>query len=280
MTSNLFEQPSAGSSAPRKIPVFDMVKTGCETVFKDFDSFLHAAMNWALVAIGCVVARFVAALWFGFAIGGIVGILASIGVLVATTAFLVGWHRHILLAAPLTGAMVFDARERRFFLYALAPVAVAFVAMALMLSVAILGTASGDGGDGGVFGPASIIGFLIIVGALIVSPRLVLFAPLAALDTPGNLFVRAWEISRGNGLRLFGGLFVIGLLFEIPMAILRPILAVILGRTLSLFLWTGLHEAVAFAEVACMAGFLCYAFSHIVDRKLPLTLTAGGANRS
>ncbi len=277
MSSNAFEQPGAGS-APRKIPVFDLIKAGCETVFGDFDKFVRGATNWALVAIGSAVARVVAVLWFGAAIGGILSILATIGVLVATTAFLVAWHRRVLVGEPLTGAMIFEARERRFFLYTLAPLIVGFVAMALMLSVAFMGMAAGDGGHG-AFGPVWIVGLLILIGVLVVSPRLALFAPLAALDAPGNLFVCAWEISRGNGVRIFGGLLAIGLLFEIPMAILRPILAVILGRFLTLVLWAGVHQAVAFAEVACMAGFLCYAFAHILDRKLPFDLAAAGAQR-
>lgn len=259
-------EPSAGPALPRPphvnaIPVWDSVKAAFNAVWGDFDSFFVAARVWILV-LG-VLGGGALSLTAGAGLAAASGTVLFLTVIriVATAAFLVAWHRHILLAeviAPM-GAVKIGLREGRFVFYELIPavlIALAYVA-AQFLPV------------------PDVVFVLVLTAILVLSVRWLLFAPLAALDVPGNLLAHSWNLSRGNGLRMFGGILIITALVIVPFIALQVLyLAFAGGQVTANFIlnviYSMLSETLNFAVLAWCAGFLCHSFAAIMQRSLPL----------
>ena len=121
-------EPSAGPALPgppqfNAIPVWDSVKAAFAAVQGDLESFFVAARIWVLV-LG-VLGGATLSLAAGAEPGGASGFAFAVAIvrIVGTAAFLVAWHRHVLLAetiAPM-GAVKIGRREGRFVLYELVP---------------------------------------------------------------------------------------------------------------------------------------------------------------
>ena len=259
-------EPSAGPALPgppqfNAIPVWDSVKAAFAAVQGDLESFFVAARIWVLV-LG-VLGGATLSLAAGAEPGGASGFAFAVAIvrIVGTAAFLVAWHRHVLLAetiAPM-GAVKIGRREGRFVLYELVP-AVLIALVFLVSEILALPVAA--------FAVAAIAVFAVSV-------RWLLFAPLAALDVPGNLLAHSWNLSRGNGLRLFGGFCVITILIFIPLMILQVLYLGFAGGQVSPNLILNLiyslaSETLNFAVLAWCAGFLCHSFAVIMQRTLPL----------
>jgi hypothetical protein len=245
------------------IPIWDTVKAGCNTVFGDFQTFFNAAWVWTLIVSAAALVGVLLTIWTFFPLFAVV--ISGGAALVCMSAFLVSWHRHVLLGepAPEPGQLRIGPREWRFLVFSLAPVGLMFgagIAIALIGYIGLPGFL------------VMLLGLAALVGVVYVGVRICLYAPLASLDEPGNLLQRSWNLTRGNGLQLFCGLFVIGLAFGIAVAIIRAIMegmmhhvGVILAIPVMIVLF-----AVYFAQAACMAGFLSHASAIILGWKLPL----------
>jgi hypothetical protein len=262
MAGDSSELPAAPAQTT-VIPIWDTVKAGCNTVFGDFQTFFNAAWVWTLIVSGAALAGALLTMWTFLPLFALV--ISGGAALVCMSAFLVSWHRHVLLGepAPEPGQLRIGPREWRFLLFSLAPVGI-MVGAGIVIAI---------------FGFIGLPGFLVMLlsfaaaaGVIYVGVRICLYAPLASLDEPGNLLQRSWNLTRGNGLQLFCGLFVIGLAFGIAGAIIRALMdgmmhnvGVILAVPLMIVMF-----AVYFAQAACMAGFLCHASAIILGWKLPL----------
>jgi len=251
------------STAPRfvPIPVWDSVKAGFSAVYGDLNSFFMAARVWVIVLaiLDAVV------LSAGHAINAqsVSGLAFVVGVVrvIATAAFLVAWHRRVLLNAAIDarGPLKLGRREWRFVGYELVPAVLAAVVVAVSLALPM----------------SSITVAVGAIAVLVVSVRWFLFAPLAALDIPGNLLAHSWKLTRGNGVRLFGGVFLVGLLVIIPFALLDALYFAFAGENVSSnfilnLVYSVAAETLNFAVLAWAAGFLCHSFAAIMGRSLPL----------
>lgn len=253
--------PEAGHLPFAPIPVWEALKAGFNAFYGDLNSFFIAARVW--VAVLAILDTLI--LWGAHAMDpeSVSGFALAVGIvrIIATAAFLVAWHRHILLNAEIDvkRPVTVGRREWRFIIYELAPAALAAV---VAVASFIL--------------PMS--GVIVAVGAvivLVISVRWMLFAPLAALDIPGNLLAHSWKLSRGNGLRLFGGIVLMALLVIIPFALLDGLYYALAGSRVSSGLILNLvysfaAETLNFAVLAWGAGFLCHSFAAIMQRTLPL----------
>lgn len=259
-------EPSAGPALPgppriNPIPVWDTVKAAFNAVQGNLETFFVGARIWVLV-LGILDAGVLSAAGGsrGAAISGF-ALVAAVVRIIGTAAFLVAWHRHVLLAegiAPM-GAVKVGRREGRFVFYELVPAALAATAFFV---TAILGL------------PRPVL-LVAMIAILVVSVRWLLFAPLAALDIPGNLLAHSWNLSRGNGFRLFGGLLAITLLIIIPFMVLQILYVAFAGDKVSSSLILNLiyslaSESLNFFVLAWCAGYLCHAFAIIMSRTLPL----------
>lgn len=262
MTGDFSDIPAAPAQT-NIIPVWDTVKAGCMTVFENVQLFLNAAWVWILILSGTSLLGSLLTMW---TFNPIFLIVLSIGAgLICISAFLVTWHRHVLLneTPPGPAQIRVGHREWRFLLFSLAPVGIMIAGSIVISFAGLIG-----------FPPVlvGVLGLVLAVVIVVVSVRISLFAPLASLDVPGNLLERSWNLTRGNGFQIFGGLFLIGLAFAIVGFILRSLLGGMMhgiGIILAIPMMVVL-VGVYVAEAACIAGFLCHGVATILGWKLPL----------
>lgn len=203
---------------------------------------LWLLLGWALLLLGRGGLTFFAA-------------VADLVVTLGAAAIAVMWHRHILLGEPLAAWM--------------APVNIGvvryFVFTVLLTLIPMLGILLGGGLVSAPVGGAILLVPVILLGALYVALRLQLVLPGIALGDARMNVARSWQLTRGNGWRLFAGFMLITL----PVALLA--IGLVLGleylaeQTGSIFLGAASDLAAignAWVQVPLIASFLsyCYAF--------------------
>ena len=263
-----------------RIHILPTVKAAFRGVFQDLQTFFYGSRGWITVIVilsvlsGGLVLMTDQVFW--------VLVIGYGSLLIAIPAFLVLWHRHTLLGEPVPkkGNIRFGAREIRFLIYSLAPVGVAVAGVLLIQYVGdtILRprATAFTPGQGGM-GLITAFAILVVVAVAYVNSRLSLFAPLAALDVPGNLLSASWRLTEGNAWRILISLSIVSLAFVIPNWLAISLLEEVQGWRMGglsafavIILLTWVLLMIAFAQLACAAGILCNAFAAIMGRTLPL----------
>ena len=260
-----------------RVRIWPAVRADLASVFTDFNTFFAGAWLWmvAIYAAG-VAGGYFATVWGHPDRAGSIGaILGLVAYFMGGTAVAVGWHRHVLFGEAVTTASTlrFGRRELHFCLFSI-PLGAVMLAIGYLLGLAIPYVAGFFSGTAVSTPPWIALGALALAMLLFVAEiRMSLFAPLAAADMRGNLLLRSWWLSAGNGWRIFGGVSLVVLIFAIPRVAATVMLAIAMNQgggffTFSLFSLLG--NLINLAFIAVMAGFLSHAAAQIAGRTLPL----------
>ena len=271
------ENGAARPAKPR-IDVWAALKASLLAVFTDFNTFFAGAWIWAVAIYAAGVAG-----GFFAAISGhpdradmAANILGTIPYIAGGTAFAVGWHRHVIFGEKVTSTSTlrFGGREWRFLLFSL-PLAVMVAAVTFLLQPILSALASGAAVSDLAWKDAGSV--LLAIVLLSIQVRLSFFAPLAAADIPGDILTRSWRLTRGNGLRIFAGIFLLTVIFLIPRA--ADTLAFIVamnrgGGLLTFTVFSLIGNLINLAFIAVAAGFISHAFAQTAGWTLPLSAAA------
>jgi hypothetical protein len=228
-------------------------------------------------------------------VAGIFPILSSVigilGVIVfeflGNVAFAVAWHRAILLDEPPQPTLRFGRREWRFFGYSMLITLIVGgidLAITLALGGATAGLVKMIGKVGGVFGVVPAVAWFVVLGF---GARLMLALPAVAVDEPQRLIKLSWERGRGNGARIFWGIFIsvvpfaiasvaFSFLFFLPPSNSRSLMHTwprdpTLGWAIANWVFVFLY----FVETAIAVGFLSFSYRQIVTGPPPVPEVAG-----
>lgn len=191
--------------------------------------------------------------------GGFLAALANLAVTLGVAAIAVAWHRHILLGEPLSQRMApLDARVARYF-----ALTVLIAVIMSILPLLALYLSGGGAPSTNQAGGALIVMMAVVFACLYATLRIQLVFPAIAIGDATVSLARSWELTRGNGWRLVGGLLIV----TMPVAMALLILAYFLGQAAAT---TGSIALLALADLATVANawlqapliasFLSYAF--------------------
>ena len=261
--------------AKPRIDVWAALKAGLLAVFTDFNTFFAGAWIWtlAIYAAGVAGGFFAAILGHPERAEEIGNMAGAVPYIAGSIAFAVGWHRHVLFGEKVTNTSMlrFGGREWRFLLFFI-PLAVMVAAVTFLLQPILYALASGAAVSDLAWKDAGSV--LLAIVLLSIQVRLSFFAPLAAVDIPGDILTRSWRLTGGNGLRIFAGIFLLTVIFLIPRA--ADTLAFIAamnrgGGLLTFTVFSLIGNLINFAFIAVTAGFMSHALAQIAGWRLPLS---------
>jgi hypothetical protein len=146
-------------------------------------------------------------------------VLISVAFGIAVTGFIVGTHRMVLKSEDRVGLgyFRFDGATWKYFGYSV------LFGIAVMIAFAIVGpTAAAIGVPTNLFAPILAIAF---IATIVIVLRLWIFLPAVAIADWGMSLADAWTATRGNTLRLFAGVLLVGLPAGVVSAIVDTIFA-------------------------------------------------------
>jgi hypothetical protein len=206
-----------------KLPVFSQVGAAWRDVLANLPGLARIA--WPYYALALALSLLVMAGHAGDAEGGLAGLIApalgegtaAIVLSLCTLACTVRWQRHVVLGEPLRGIAPLNLRVLR---YAFWGFVVGLVAVLPVAAAALAGYAMGAIAlepEATIPLAVDVIGIgLLVLGAaasIVVVMRLGPVTVAVSADDRATGFRRAWEATRGNGLRLLGVMLLLVLSF-------------------------------------------------------------------
>lgn len=207
---------------------------------------------WLLLAWALVLLTRTGPEWLGSA--------ANIAITLGVAAVAVTWHRHILLAEPLTARIApLDGRVARYF--ALTVLIALGMGIPPLMALMLLG--AGGPPEAAPSIPILLLVPMLLLACLYVALRLQLVFPAIAIADASMGVGRSWALTQGNGWRLLMGF----LLITLPVAGAIIALTLVLGWAASA---TGSVVLLALADLSAIlnawlqapliASFLSYAY--------------------
>lgn len=189
---------------------------------------------------------------------------ANLAITLGVAAIAVAWHRHILLGEPLTKRMApVDIRVARYFLLTVL-IAMGLTVLPFMALLALGGGAflRGEGPPAG--GSAALVLVpALVIACLYAALRVQLVFPATAVGDAEMTFGRSWNLTAGNGWRLFAGFLLVTLPVAAAAIGLALLLAAAAEATSSIVL-LALADLAGLAnpwvQTPLIASFLSYAY--------------------
>ena len=233
-------------------------------------AYLDVVAHWrGLVQVGLV---WLVAVWLLLTLAGLglglMALLANLVITVGGAAVAVAWHRHILEDAPLEARLApVDSQVVRYVAFT---ILFAFLVAAVPLSIMMLtGALELFPGAAEPSEPVPSTGLTVLLVPLAllvcvyVALRLQLVFPAIAINERAMTLARSWEVTAGNGWRLFLGL----MLTTIPVAVLTTALTILLAwlaeatNSIVLRVASDLSAAASsWIQAPLIAAFLSYAY--------------------
>lgn len=233
------------------LPILETVGAAYAALIENFPTYLQAAgtwfLLWVVVAFGLLrLVDMPEQQEVAMAVSTLVGIVANVAVAVS-------WHRLILLAERPAGPL--PLRPKPFFAYFVRSLIlvgiVAFIAV-LIAGAYWLSTAVGIG--------AAVPSISYLTAMLIVG-RILLVFPAAAIGETRMTLRASWAFTAHNTWRMFAGLTLSG----VPLTFVSVLVqASAVGERYPM-LTSLLGIALAFMNVALVAGFASYAYRHFTQ---------------
>ncbi len=268
-------ESGAARPAGLRIHVWAALKASLLAVFADFNTFFAGAWIWtvAIYAAGVAGGYFAAVSGYPERADMVANIVGTIPYIAGGTAFAVGWHRHVIFGERVTNTstLQFGGRELRFLLFSI-PIAAMVAAITFLIQPILEALASGAAVSDLAWADAGSVLLAIVLFAIQV--RLSFFAPLAAVDIPGDILTRSWRLTGGNGWRIFAGIFSLTVIFLIPRLADALAFTVAMnqgGGLLTFTVFSLIGNFINLAFVAVAAGFMSNAFAQTAGWRLPLS---------
>ena len=196
------------------LPVRELVSRTYQDVYVNREGLVRIGLPW-------LIGPFVLGV-LGTAMEGIaVSLIADLVSLLGLSAMAVAWHRHVILGQPLAGPFApVTLTVGRYLLFGLL---VSVLAAVPGIVIVIIAGATGGIGEGGRGLLSTLVMGAAFLAAVIVFARLQLVFPGIAIGDPAGLR-GSWQLTSGNGTRLFGGIL---------LTVLPVILAVVLAQLIA-----------------------------------------------
>jgi hypothetical protein len=239
-------------SGMERLPAGRLARHAYLDTLANLRGLIRVGGPWLLLAWALVLLARIGPEWLGGA--------ANIAITLGVAAIAVTWHRHILLAEPLTARIApLDGRVARYF--ALTVLIALGMGVPPLMALMLLG--AGGPPEAAPSMPVLLLVPMLLLACLYVALRLQLVFPAIAIADASMGVGRSWALTQGNGWRLLLGFLLITL----------PVAGAIIAITLFLG-WaaaaTGSVVLLALADLSAIlnawlqapliASFLSYAY--------------------
>ena len=251
-----------------KIAFWQTLVAAYRFTFGDLRHFCRVAEP-AFIAIGLLVTVSLAVRLARPDAAVALAVVVAVVEMLAYVAFMVAWHRAVLLGegAATPPPFRFARREWRFLGYSLAiPLLVGVpVGLAAGIVVAALEVAAKAGAL--TFAAGAALETLVFIAALVAGVlgggRLALALPAVALDRSGSVLRASWAASRRNAIRLASGPLLAILPF-VPLVMALQLVRGAAGRGIALQLACELAlAALTLVELSVAVAFVSYAYRQL-----------------
>lgn len=190
----------------------------------------------------------------GYMLGGLITLVSGLVTVVGMAAIMVVWHRRILIGETMVGALAPVRRQTIRYLFmeiGITLLGVAVASLALMISMAL--------------GPLAPIGVMIgILASVLLTIRLVLVLPAAAVDDKGMTFRNSWQLTKEHWLRLVAGSLLAAIPIIIAAMVLQSLLQFLGGAGSLIGEFVSLVGGAVQATVG--AAYLSFSYIHITAK--------------
>ena len=193
----------------------------------------------------------------GYVFGAILSAVSTIVAIIGIAAIMVVWHRRILSNEPMAGPLAPVRRES--IRYILMEIVVALIAATVTGTGVLIST---------LLGPLAPIGFMVsVIAGILISVRLTLILPAAAIGDTTMTLKKSWEQTKIHWFRLFAGSILAAIPIVVAAAVAQNLLELLGGAGSLIGEFIGLVGGVIQATVS--AAYLSFCFIHITGAPSP-----------